>query len=275
MDSLTVSIIIPAYNAQAHLRACVESVLKQSCPFLELIIVDNHSTDKTKELILGFARKDARVRYIFEGQKSRGAARNAGIREARGGLIAMVDSDCTAPEDWLEGLIRPIVEEGEQIVMGWEQPSANNACTVFIQEQNKRFLHQYRQGEHISTLDTKNCAFRAEILKKYNFDPAIGNLEDCESALRLRGKYQIRFLDGVRVQHSHKTSAWEWMKLQFNRGYWARQIYKKHKGSEVMGHEVMFESLKPLNMLTFPAWMAVQFLIRRRTHCSSFRKKVI
>ena len=172
----------------------------------------------------------------------------------------MVDSDCLVSPTWLSDLTMPIIEEDEAVVMGWEEAAVRNPCADFIQEQNKQFLDQYRDGKYITALDTKNCAFRSDILRENGFDSAIGNLEDFELALRLRGKYRIRFLEGVRVRHDHKTSAWSWMKLQFNRGFWARQIYRKHRDLPAVRNEIMFESLRPLNMISFPFWMAYQFL---------------
>lgn len=90
--NLLISIIIPAYNSEKLIKETIESVLKQTYPYFELIIVDDGSTDKTKQIIRSF--KDKRIRYIY--QKNSGLpakARNKGVTFAEGEYIAFLDSD--------------------------------------------------------------------------------------------------------------------------------------------------------------------------------------
>lgn len=87
-----VSIIMPSYNSEKYIKNSIESVLKQTYPFWELIIVDDCSIDKTVELIKSF--DDKRIR-LFINNRNRGAAisRNKALREAKGKWIAFLDSD--------------------------------------------------------------------------------------------------------------------------------------------------------------------------------------
>ena len=87
-----VSIVMPSYNSEKYIKDSIESVLKQTYPFWELLIVDDCSTDKTVEIIKGF--KDERIR-LFQNQVNSGAAlsRNWALREAKGKWIAFLDSD--------------------------------------------------------------------------------------------------------------------------------------------------------------------------------------
>ena len=79
-----ISVIIPAYNAQAYLRECLESVLAQSFSDWEAIIVDDGSTDSTCEIGLCFTARDSRFRLISTPNGGLSSARNTGIAEARG-----------------------------------------------------------------------------------------------------------------------------------------------------------------------------------------------
>lgn len=88
-----VSVVIPAYNAAVHLRATLESVLAQTWRHLEAIVVDDGSTDGTAAIVREFQARDARVRLIQQTNRGVGAARNAGIRAARGSFIAPLDAD--------------------------------------------------------------------------------------------------------------------------------------------------------------------------------------
>lgn len=87
----TVSIIIPAHNAEATLQETIDSVLAQTYPDYELIIVDDGSTDGTAALI--DAVKDERVRYLYQANAERSAARNNGISQSLGEYITFLDAD--------------------------------------------------------------------------------------------------------------------------------------------------------------------------------------
>jgi len=89
-----VSIIMPAYNAAAYLQAAVESVLKQTYPQWELIVINDASTDGTSALAMGLAAQDQRIR-VFQQAENTGvaSARNRGLDNAAGKYIAFLDSD--------------------------------------------------------------------------------------------------------------------------------------------------------------------------------------
>ena len=89
------SVIIPAYNRARFLPECLESVLAQTFTDWECIIVDDGSTDGTRELVAEYVRRDSRFRYHWQENAGASAARNAGIERARGEWIAFLDSD-----DW-------------------------------------------------------------------------------------------------------------------------------------------------------------------------------
>ena len=86
----TVSVVIPAYNCACYLPETIESALSQTLPPLEVIVIDDGSTDDTAEVL---ARYEGRIRYIRQHNMGIAAARNAGIRIARGSLIAFLDAD--------------------------------------------------------------------------------------------------------------------------------------------------------------------------------------
>lgn len=84
-----VSVIIPAYNRAEYVGASIESVLNQSWPEREVIVVDDGSTDETADVVARYPS----VRYIHQSQCGIGAARNRGVRSARGEFLAFLDSD--------------------------------------------------------------------------------------------------------------------------------------------------------------------------------------
>jgi glycosyltransferase involved in cell wall biosynthesis len=92
-----VSIVIPAYNEERHLRSCLEAVANQTATPFEVIVVDNNSTDKTAQI----AREFPFVRLIREPRQGRVFARNAGFDVAKGDIIGRIDADITLPLEWV------------------------------------------------------------------------------------------------------------------------------------------------------------------------------
>jgi glycosyltransferase involved in cell wall biosynthesis len=92
---------MPAYNAERYLAAAVESVLRQTFPDLELLIVDDASSDGTLEIAQEYARRDPRVRVLQQANAGPGPARNAAFRAAAGRFFAFLDSD----DEWDEKFV--------------------------------------------------------------------------------------------------------------------------------------------------------------------------
>lgn len=97
MDTVRISVIVPVYQAALYLDDCIRSLLAQTLPDFELILVDDGSTDNSMALCNAWAARDHRLRVIHQENAGVSAARNTGIRAARGQWLAFVDSD-----DWVE-----------------------------------------------------------------------------------------------------------------------------------------------------------------------------
>jgi len=108
------SIIIPVYNVEHYLRACLDSVLNQSFADWEAVCVNDGSTDGSAAILEEYAIRDSRIRIITQANGGLSAARNAGIKEAKGDYLLFLDSD-----DWLEhNALQRLVEklDGEDIL---------------------------------------------------------------------------------------------------------------------------------------------------------------
>lgn len=100
---MRVSIIIPTYNEKEVVDECLESLSKQTYVNLETIVVDDGSTDGT--LFLGHG-----IKLLKQEHKGPGAARNLGVKEAKGEILVFVDADMTFDKDFIEKLIKPITD---------------------------------------------------------------------------------------------------------------------------------------------------------------------
>lgn len=91
-QSPTISVVISCYNYAQYLGACLESAIKQTFKAIEIIVIDDGSTDNTNEVVKPYL-SDPRVRYIYQNNKGQAYAKNTGIRNTRGEFIAFLDAD--------------------------------------------------------------------------------------------------------------------------------------------------------------------------------------
>lgn len=96
MDNIKVSVIIPVYNVQTYLARCLDSIINQTYSNLEIIIVDDGSTDGSAQIAQEYAMKDDRIKLISKDNGGLSSARNCGLNHANGNIISFIDSD-----DWL------------------------------------------------------------------------------------------------------------------------------------------------------------------------------
>lgn len=120
MKHLTVSIIIPAYNAEEYIGKCIESVLKQSWQDFEILVLDDGSKDKTGQIVKEYVKKDERVKYIKQQNMGVARTRNKGVKMARGEYIAFIDNDDFIDTDYLETLLPK--DDTEIMVSGFKRP---------------------------------------------------------------------------------------------------------------------------------------------------------
>ena len=103
-EKALITVIIPVYNTLEYLPRCVQSVMAQTYENLEILLVDDGSTDGSSELCDGFAAKDPRVRVLHKENGGSSSARNLGLSECRGDYVGFVDSDDHVDPDMYETL---------------------------------------------------------------------------------------------------------------------------------------------------------------------------
>lgn len=112
-----ISVIIPVYNTNVYLRQCVESVIAQTYKKLEIILVDDGSTDDSGTLCDHLAARDERIKVIHQPNGGAGAARNTGIKAAKGEFVAFVDSDDWIDPEMLEYMREKLRRTGSDIAV--------------------------------------------------------------------------------------------------------------------------------------------------------------
>lgn len=182
MNSIDASIIIPTFNQAESVRPCLASLVGQTIPAhrYEILVIDDGSTDRTPEVVAGFA---APVRVVRLSQNhGRSAARNTGIREARAECVVFVDSDEVVRPDFLEWHLRTHRDHGPGIL------SRGPVVSVDTLDDLEKRRHP-RLASSAAYLDTANAALeRSAVIKAGMFDEAFPGYgwEDFELGLRLR-----------------------------------------------------------------------------------------
>ena len=117
-NNIDLSVIIPVYNVEEYLHVCIDSLMHQGDLRLEIIMVNDGSTDRSGEIINQYAKKDNRIKVLHQENKGASAARNAGLDLAQGEYIAFVDSDDWVKEGSLLTLYHQATRHQADVVMG-------------------------------------------------------------------------------------------------------------------------------------------------------------
>ena len=112
-----VSVIIPVYNAAKHLEECIRSVCEQTLKNIEIICVDDSSTDHSLEILRNLAKEDSRIRVVMQGNAGAGAARNHGLRLAQGRYLSFLDADDFFDPQMLEKAFQKAEDEQSDLVV--------------------------------------------------------------------------------------------------------------------------------------------------------------
>lgn len=181
------SVIVPAYQVQAYLHECLESVLEQSCPDLEVIAVDDCSPDACGAIIDEFAARDGRVRPVhLPHNVGLGHARNAGLEQATGDYLVFLDGDDTLTPDALRAIADRLKETGEPDVLVydyartyWSGEEVRNQFAAQLTEQGPApFRLDDRPGLLKVLMVVWNKAYRREFVEREGFTFPPGYYED-------------------------------------------------------------------------------------------------
>ena len=111
-----ISVIIPVYNVEKYLRECIDSVLNQSYQNLEIILVDDGSTDSSGEICDEYEKQDIRIRVIHQKNQGLSGARNTGFQNANGEYVYFLDSDDWIVPEAIKCLVKRAEEESADVV---------------------------------------------------------------------------------------------------------------------------------------------------------------
>lgn len=255
---VSVSVVIPAYNASKTIKECLLSVTGQKSNFeFEIIVVDDGSSDSTKNIIEEFPK----VRYIYQDNSGPAKARNTGWKAAVGDYIVFTDSDCVPEEDWLTEMVRPFSIENKVGAVGGAYDKTMNSdkkLAVLIGEEIK---YRYSNiGKWTDAHGSYSLAVKKELLKNVNgFDESypVATAEDWDLCYKItKIGYKIYFNKKARLGHYHPANLWRYIKTQYRHGYYRMKLYQNHpekkKGDKYTGNAksmIVMSGLLVINIL--------------------------
>ncbi len=222
-----ISVVVCAYNAADTLEDCVTSLEKLTYPDYDIIVVNDGSTDRTSEI----ARAHSRVRVIDTPNRGLSAARNVGLAEATGEVVAYTDADARVDRDWLTFLVQPFLTSdvvgsgGPNVVPDDDPPMAQ--CIARAPGEPTHVLLDDRIAEHVPGC---NMAFRREALLAIGaFNPIYLRAgDDVDVCWRMQARgWRIGFAGAALVWHHHRSSI---------RAYWRQQIGYGEGETWLMAH---------------------------------------
>ena len=224
-----VSVIIPVRNRETLIQSAIGSVLTQTYPVFEVIVVDDGSTDNTPSMVASLARDDERI-HLLRHASSRGAqaARNTGIRAAKGQWIAFLDSDDQWFSDSLEVRLQLATEQRLHVV--------HSECSVLRSESKelRRFGVPRMQGQiHKELLRRPGPMFQCLLVSKEALvridllDESIVSYQEWDTSIRLAKHYRFGFVpEPTFVYDCRQSDSISKDSLREARGY--EQVVTKH-----------------------------------------------
>lgn len=177
-----VSVIIPVYNVEPYLRQCLDSVLNQTYKDIEIIIIDDGSTDHSGEICDKYLKYDNRVIVIHKNNEGLGMARNTGLGLAQGDYVYFLDSDDYIDED--------------EIRILYEYAHENNLDACF-----EGYMSVNDRGNFIRAVEYENCIYSGRDLYKTVFTKMLGSLPNGTDRIEMSAATQLYSMKIINEYH--------------------------------------------------------------------------
>lgn len=235
----TVSVVVPIYNGETDLPGLINCLLEQTYPVeqVEYLLVDNGSCDRTpqllKEAVTQAKTAGITFKYLQETDiQSAYAARNTGIRAAKGEILAFTDADCYPAKTWLENLVQGFQDNTVGLCVGEITALPGNTWLEHYAERKKIMSQEATLAHSFCPYgQTANIAVRACAFEKIGlFRPRLTTGGDADICWRLQrdGGWQLHYAKTAIVQHHHRTTLQELYKQWYRYGRSNRYLHQIH-----------------------------------------------
>lgn len=209
---MKISVIVPVYNCEAYLPACMDSILNQTYSDLEIIVVDDGSADGSPAICDAYAQKDTRIQVIHQENQGVSAARNAGLDIAVGDFIAFVDSDDTLEPDMYQVLVElaqahqaDIAHCGYKKIRLDESTKDVGGTEILLVQDSAEASKCLLRGQYFVG-SPWNKLYKSHLFQNIRFDPTIKNNEDIlVNALVFQKATKLAFWDVPKYHYYERT----------------------------------------------------------------------
>jgi succinoglycan biosynthesis protein ExoA len=213
LELLRLSIIVPVRNEQAHIRRTLKMLLDQDYPSdrFEVLVVDGESTDRTAEIVREFAQNGEPVRLLSNAKRWSSAARNVGVRAAKGDVILVIDGHCELPHRYHFRAVSDAFQRSGAAVLGRPQPLTVSDATplqraIAVARASRLGHHPdsyiYTSRDRFVPAQSVGAAYRAEIFGRIGyFDERFDACEDVDFNYRADQRELPCFLAAGAVVH--------------------------------------------------------------------------
>lgn len=212
-----VSIIMPVYNAENYIKRALDSVIGQSYKKIEIVIIDDGSTDKSAEIIKSY--KDMRIRYIYQDNSQIGAARNHGLRECNGDYITFLDADDQYFGEKIEKQINFFIEHPSYQVVYSKALYfyTNRPDTLYMRQREYPSGHIFAKQLKGHFININTLMFHRSVFEEVKyFNENKFYPEDWEYCLRISlAGFEIGFIDKFLVKIETRENSNTTMEIQF------------------------------------------------------------
>lgn len=181
-----ISIVMPIYNTQNYLSRCLDSVINQSYKNLEIILVNDGSTDNSQGICEAYAKKDSRIKIINKNNGGLSSARNAGLDICKGKYISFIDSDDWVEEDFIESLLEGIKKEnvgisiiGHKKINKEELSGTNNIDNIPKTLLTSSEAINLYMNNKLGTTSVCNKLFASNLFDKIRFPKGVYYEDEC------------------------------------------------------------------------------------------------
>ncbi len=226
-----VSIVIPAYNSAVSLRETIKALLCQNYPGeKEIIVVDDGSTDATREVVKGFPQ----VQYFYQDNAGPATARNRGWKISTGEVVFFTDADCEPKETWIKTMLGYLAETKVAVVSGSYGIKNNDSLLARCIYREIIFRHRTLMPDYPKSFGSYNfCVRRNVMMEVGGFDETYRSAsgEDNDLSYRIfKAGYAIRFAKKVEVNHVFPENLVLYLREQARHGFWRAKMYRDHPG---------------------------------------------
>jgi glycosyltransferase involved in cell wall biosynthesis len=226
---MVVSVVIPTLNEARHIKTCLDSLLNQSYPKdkYEVLVVDSNSKDGTIDLVNAYCGKHRNVNLIFEDKKGASAARNKGIKMAKGKIIAFIDADTIISEGWIDQIIASFDDFPQLGVVGGPDFTPNDdpyvAQMIGLTENSEAMVSEVKDKEAAMKIKSCNCGCLKEVLDIVGyFDddvPPMFYFDETPLWLKMIANgYKAYFNPKMHVFHRRQSSVKAFLKIAYRYG---------------------------------------------------------